>query len=263
MGGGKGSPPPTAAPLIATAGSGQTVSLPPSLPLSSLSLRLSFPVLGVVTVHPAPGDPDSPSPQNDAEIDVQDKAGRLQGAELGAPMNSGQHSGARASPVPHIIFTEWVVRPPRGCIRDNYGPRRLQLRRRSSISKNSSLSFEHLDLLKKDESFIFRFSSSKSQGFVQKQHFVLSVRLEKAAMLPQSLLCRGSGRSEMLSSAGAFQWQITLPSGHCIGSFVASSGLLTQPGDVAGGSLNCFPDVPVVPPFLTWITELGWSFPVG
>lgn len=263
MGGGKGSPP------------RQLLS---SLPLQeaarpSLFLSLSlFPLF--LCVFPSlclawsqstlpPGDLDSPSLQNDAEIDVQDKAGRLRGAELGAPMNSGQHSGARASPVPHIIFTEWVVRPPRGCIRDNYGPCRLPLRRRSMISKNSSLSFEHLDLLKKDESFIFRFSSSKSQGFVLKQHFVLSVRLEKAATLPQSLLCRGSGRSEMLSSAGSFQWQITLPSGHCIWSFVASSGLLTQPGDVAGGSLNCFPDVPVVPPFLTWFTELGWSFPVG
>lgn len=51
VGGGRGSPP-TAALLVASAGSGLFVSLPPSLPFSSLYLRLSFPVLGVVTVDP-------------------------------------------------------------------------------------------------------------------------------------------------------------------------------------------------------------------
>lgn len=56
VGGGKGSPP-TAAPLIASAGSGLSFSPSPSLPL--FPLRPSFSVLGVVRAdqaHPAPGD---------------------------------------------------------------------------------------------------------------------------------------------------------------------------------------------------------------
>lgn len=81
---------------------------------------------------------------------------------------------------------------------------------------------EHVDFLEKDESFIFRFLLSKSQGFVQKQHFCL----EMAATLPQNLVCGRNRLSWVLQTHFDGKSQ-PLPSAQCIWSLVASIGLLT------------------------------------
>lgn len=120
--------------------------LPSSRPQEAAcpSLRPSFPVLGVVRAdqaRPAPGDIlDLPSFQIGREIDVQDRAEGCWwvGVRVGSPRKPGQ---ALSDARPRIIITGWAM-CPRGCIGDNYALPRLQRWRHSSISQNSSLSFQ-------------------------------------------------------------------------------------------------------------------------
>lgn len=120
VGGGKGSPP-TAAPLIASAGSGLSFSPSPSLSFLSVHPSPCLASSERIKPTPPPGILDLPSFQIGAEIDVQDQAegcwwvagvGFGNGeVRVGSPRKPGQ-AFSGAPPASRIIITGWAMRPP-------------------------------------------------------------------------------------------------------------------------------------------------------